>query len=39
MGHAPNYCTVTVRGSDLHNLILPVRIDAVEGDMLVGEIL
>lgn len=39
VGHAPNYCAVTVRGSDLHNLILPVRIDAVEEDMLVGEIL
>ena len=39
VGRAPNYCAVTVRGSDLHNLILPVRINAVEEDALVGEIL
>jgi len=39
VGHAPNYCPVTVRGSDLHNLILPVKITGVEEDVLTGEIL
>ena len=37
-GHAPNYCTVLVKGSDLHNLILPTRIVSVEGELLLGEI-
>ena len=38
VGHAPNYCQVGVRGEDLHNAIRNVKIEAVDGDMLIGEL-
>jgi len=38
-GHAPNYMTVAVHGEALHNRVLMTRITAVEGELLVGEIL
>ena len=38
VGHAPNYCQVGVRGEDLHNAVRNVKIEAVEGDMLIGEL-
>ena len=38
VGHAPNYCQVGVRGEDLHNAVRNVRIEAVDGDMLIGEL-
>ena len=38
VGHAPNYCQVGVRGEDLHNAVRNVKIEAVDGDMLMGEL-
>ena len=38
VGHAPNYCQVGVRGEDLHNAARNVKIEAVDGDMLIGEL-
>ena len=38
VGHAPNYCQVGVRGEDLHNAVRNVKIGAVDGDMLIGEL-
>ena len=38
VGHAPNYCQVGVRGEDLHNIVLNVKIAGVDGDMLIGEL-
>ena len=38
VGHAPNYCQVDVRGEDLHNAVRNVKIEAVDGDMLIGEL-
>ncbi len=38
VGHAPNYCQVGVRGEDLHNAVRSVKIEAVDGDMLIGEL-
>ena len=38
VGHAPNYCQVSVRGEDLHNKIYGVRIVEVTEDMLIGEL-
>ena len=38
VGHAPNYCQVGVRGEDLHNAVQNVKIEAVDGDMLIGEL-
>ena len=38
VGHAPNYCQVGVRGVDLHNIVLNVKIAGVDGDMLIGEL-
>ena len=38
VGHAPNYCQVGVRGEDLHNAVRNLRIEAVDGDMLIGEL-
>ncbi len=38
VGHAPNYCQVGVRGEDLHNKVLDVKIEEVTGDMLIGEL-
>ena len=37
-GHAPNYMEVSAPGENLHNCLLPVRITAVEGSVLKGEI-
>jgi len=37
-GHAPNYMEVSVPGENLHNCLRPVRIIAVEGSVLKGEI-
>ena len=37
-GHAPNYMEVTAPGENLHNCLRPVRITAVEGSVLKGEI-
>jgi tRNA A37 methylthiotransferase MiaB len=37
-GHAPNYVKVYVRGEDLHNKILPVRITGFRKDGLLGEL-
>lgn len=37
-GHAPNYMEVSVPGENLHNCLRPVRITAVEGSVLKGEI-
>ena len=37
-GHAPNYCETGVRGEDLHNKVLDVKITGTDGDMLVGEL-
>ena len=37
-GHAPNYCETGVRGEDLHNKVLNVKITGTDGDMLVGEL-
>ena len=37
-GHAPNYCETGVRGGDLHNKVLNVKITETEGDMLIGEL-
>ena len=38
-GHAPNYMEVLVNGEDLHNTVKNVRIVAVEGESLIGEIM
>ena len=38
VGHAPNYCQVGVRGEGLHNDVQNVKIEAVDGDMLIGEL-
>ena len=38
VGHAPNYGQVGVRGEDLHNAVRNVKIEAVDGDMLIGEL-
>ena len=38
VGHAPNYCQVGVRGEDLHNKVLDVKIEEVTVDMLIGEL-
>ena len=38
VGHAPNYCQVGVRGEDLHNAVRNVKIEAVDGDILIGEL-
>ena len=38
VGHAPNYCQVGVRGEDLHNAVRNVKIEAADGDMLIGEL-
>ena len=38
VGHAPNYCQVGVRGEDLHNAVRDAKIEAVDGDMLIGEL-
>ena len=38
VGHAPNYCQVGVRGEDLHNAVRNVKIEAVDVDMLIGEL-
>ena len=38
VGHAPNYCQVGVRGEDLHNAVRNVKMEAVDGDMLIGEL-
>ncbi len=38
VGHAPNYCQVGVRGEDLHNAVRNAKIEAVDGDMLIGEL-
>ena len=38
VGHAPNYCQVGVRGEDLHNKVLDVKIEEVTVDMLTGEL-
>ena len=38
VGHAPNYCQVGVREEDLHNAVRNVKIEAVDGDMLIGEL-
>ena len=37
-GHAPNYMEVSAPGENLHNCLRPVRITAVEGGILKGEI-
>ena len=37
-GHAPNYVAVRARGKELHNCLCNVRVTAVEGGMLRGEI-
>ena len=37
-GHAPNYCETGVRGGDLHNKVLDVKITGTDGDMLIGEL-
>jgi len=37
-GHAPNYVKVYVHGEDLHNKIRSVRITAVHGDGVIGEV-
>ena len=37
-GHAPNYMEVSAPGENLHNCLRPVRITAVEGGVLKGEI-
>ena len=37
-GHAPNYMEVLVDGKDLHNTVKNVRVTAVEGESLIGEI-
>ena len=36
LGHAPNYMTVAVQGSGLHNQTLPVKITAVKDGVLLG---
>ena len=38
VGHALNYCQVGVQGEDLHNAVRNVKIEAVDGDMLIGEL-
>ena len=38
-GHAPNYATVAVAETDLHNRTLLTRIVAVENGMLIGELM
>lgn len=38
VGHAPNYCQVGVRGEDLHNAVRNVKIEVLDGDMLIGEL-
>ena len=38
-GHAPNYMEVLVEGENLHNVVKNVRILAVEGEALLGEII
>ena len=37
-GHAPNYMEVLAKGENLHNQLRNVKITAVEGDTLLGEI-
>ena len=38
-GHAPNYATVAVAQTNLHNQTIPTRITAVEDGMLIGELM
>ena len=38
-GHAPNYTEVLTEGSGLHNVVKNVRITAVAGERLLGEIM
>ncbi len=38
-GHAPNYATVAVTQTNLHNKTIPTRITAVENGMLIGELM
>lgn len=38
LGHAPNYCQVGVRGTNLHNKIINTKIKGIDGDMLIGEL-
>jgi len=38
-GHAPNYAAVRTQGNSLHNELRDVRITAVAGDALLGELL
>ncbi len=37
-GHTPESPLVNVKGTGLHNQILPVRITGVEGEILTGEV-
>lgn len=37
-GHIPEYCLVQVKGKELHNQVLPVRLLSVSGNSLLGEI-
>ncbi len=37
-GHAPNYVRVYARGEDLHNRVLPVRVEALFSDGVTGTI-
>ena len=39
VGHAPNYMEVLAAGEELHNRVRRVRITAVEGGALLGEII
>ena len=38
-GHAGNYCVVNAQGADLKNRMCSVRITAVDGDKLLGEVI
>lgn len=38
-GHAPNYVKVYARGEQLHNRILPVKVEGLRGDGVTGRIL
>ena len=38
-GHSGNYCTVLAQGKDLRGKVLPVRITAMDGECLRGEII
>jgi len=38
VGHSDNYCLVSVAGDDLRGVVKNVKISAISGQMLVGDL-